>query len=206
MNVYDFDKTIYKYDSSKRFYFFILGKKPILFWHLFVSGFWGLLFACHIIDLRLFKEYLFSIFKHIKDIDVLLKEFWDKEIININEWYFETRKSKDVVCSASPEFLVAEGMKRVNKSVIVIGSKIDKKTGKFEEGAKNCKGEEKVSRLKEAGFSSFECGFGDSKSDVPMISLASNRFRVVKNKVVPFDEKYFEKYDKSTLQIDNNDL
>lgn len=206
MNVYDFDKTIYKYDSSKRFYFFILRKKPLLFFHLFVSGFWGLLLAVHLVELRTFKEYFFSIFRHISNIDLLLKEFWDKEVLNINVWYLKSRKPDDVVCTASPEFLVREGMDRVNKRAIVIGSKIDKKTGKFEENTKNCKGEEKVARLKEAGYTTFQNGYGDSISDVPMLTLCQNRFRVVKSEIVPFEKKYFEKYEKSTLQTEDNSI
>ena len=92
--------------------------------------------------------------------------------------------------------LIKEIAGRINKSSIVICSLIDKKTGLFESGSKNCKGEEKVRRLMDAGYKEFEEGYGDSISDVPMISMSKKHFRVVKDgKIIEFDKKYFEKYE-----------
>ena len=201
MNVYDFDKTIYRFDSSKKFYFYCLKRHKKLFWHIFVSGFWGFLRVCGIIDLFTFKQKFFSFVRHINDIDKEVREFWDDEIININTWYFEKRKKRDVICSASPEFLIKEIAGRINETSIVVCSLIDKKTGLFENNSKNCKGEEKVRRLRDAGFTEFEEGYGDSISDVPMISMSKKHFRVVKDgKIIEFDKKYFEKYEKNKKQ------
>lgn len=193
MNVYDFDKTIYKYDSPTKFYFFCIKRHKKLIFHLFKTAFWGALKGLGIISLQKFKEKFFSFVQKIPNIEQEVKKFWDKEFANINYFYFDKRKKGDVICSASPYFLIEDIAKRVNESSIVICSEIDEKTGKFASGAKNCKGEEKVARLREAGYEKFEQGYGDSKSDIPMLKMCEQPFRIKNGKVTTFNEKYFEK-------------
>lgn len=40
MNVYDFDKTIYKKDSSVQFYLYVIRKKPFIFLSVLGSKLW----------------------------------------------------------------------------------------------------------------------------------------------------------------------
>lgn len=179
MNVYDFDKTIYFYDSAKRFYFFEINRHKKLIFHLFKTGFYGLLKILNIISLKKFKEKLFSFVKKV-DLEKDVLDFWDKEIININNFYILNKKNDDVVCSATPYFLVEGAMKRINKNAKLVCSKIDSKTGLYEENEENCKGEEKVNRLKLEGFTEFNKGYGDSKSDYPMLKMCKEAY-IVKN-------------------------
>ena len=67
MNVYDFDKTIYKKDSTLAFYFFCLRKNPCLLRFLFVQAWYYLLYRLHIVEKKRFKEIFFSFFSAFSD-------------------------------------------------------------------------------------------------------------------------------------------
>lgn len=193
MNLYDFDKTIYKYDSPSKFYFYCIKTHPKIWWHLFVSGFWGFLKSVNIINLSKFKEKFFSFILYLPDYKKDLQLFWDKEIKNVNAWYYEQMKDDDVICSATPRFMMESIIEKLNPKATLVCSEIDIKTAKFLPNETNCKGENKQVKLKNLGFVSFEEGYGDSLSDVPMLKMAKKRFRVVSDgKIVEFDKKFFE--------------
>ncbi len=193
MNIYDFDKTIYRNDCCYKFYFYLIKQKPKLFWHIFKVGYWGFLKIIRIVPLKKFKEKLFSIVKYFPDIKNTVKKFWDNEIININEWYFDKREKDDVICSASPRFILDEIVKRINIDATLICSEIDEKTGLYLDGFENCKGEQKVVYLKQHNYTFFNEGYSDSNSDIPMLKMCKKRYRVTKGKISEFEKKYFEK-------------
>ncbi|NCB48260.1 MAG: haloacid dehalogenase-like hydrolase [Clostridia bacterium] len=193
MNVYDFDKTIYNFDSPSKFYFFCIKRHPKIFWHLFVSAFWGVLKSLRIIDLTRFKEKFFSFVLYLPDYKKDLELFWQKEVENINDWYFEKKQDNDVICSATPRFMMETIVEKINPKATLVCSEIDIKTAKFLPNETNCKGKNKVNKLKELGFVSFKEGYGDSKSDIPMLKMAKKRFQILSGgKVVEFDKKFFE--------------
>jgi len=187
MNLYDFDKTIYKYESSSKYYFFVLRRHPWLFWHLFCVAFWGALSLVKIVKLETFKEHFFSINKHVKDVDDEIKLFWDKQQKNIFSFYYQNLKPNDVICSASPEFLVKEIMSRINPKAVVICSDIDKYTGKFKQGKYNCKAWKKVHYLEEQGFDAFDDGYSDNIVDRPMLCMCKHAYKVKDGKVSVFE-------------------
>ena len=145
LKVYDFDKTIYKGDSSIDFFLFMLKKYPISFFILPITIIYFILYKFKIISKIKFKEKFFSIVKFSKNIDKDIQLFCDSNINKIYNWYRLQMTSSDIVISASPEFLVKKVCEKlVNQKVIA--SVVDKKTGKFI--SKNCYGDEKVNRLK----------------------------------------------------------
>ncbi len=186
MNLYDFDKTIFDGESSSSLYFFLIRRHPQLFFHVFVSAFFSICKGLHIISTKTYKEKTLGILKHIKNPKKEISAFCDKNKNRVFQYYLETMQEDDVVCSASPEFLVKEMMQRINPKATIIASQMNIKTGKFESGFVNCKGEDKIKYLKEKGFSSFDKGFSDSNSDKPMLSLCEQKYRVVKGKIKPF--------------------
>ena len=130
---------------------------------------------------------------HIKDPQKEIELFWDREQKNIFKWYLEQKKPDDVICSASPLYIIEPILKRLNPTAKLVCSDIDMITSRIENGEVNCKGEEKVRRLAELGLTSFENGYSDSKSDVPMLKLCKNKFHITrKGMVEPFNPKYFE--------------
>ncbi len=187
MNLYDFDKTIYPYESTRKFYFFVLKRNKKHFLHIFKVAFWGCLYWLKIINLKKFKERFFSFTKFVPDLEQAVKDFWDKEFFNINYWYFDKRKMGDVICSASPSFLLENIVGKINKDAHLVCTEFDLATQKIV--GENCKGEEKVSRLKALGYMHFKDGYSDSKSDFPMLSLCDNAYKVKKEKITFWHKK-----------------
>lgn len=178
MNVYDFDKTIFKKDSTAQFYFFCLKKDFTLTRYLFKQGFYAILFALKIIKKTAFKEKFYCFFKGIKNIDSYVTEFWNKNIDGMNEWFYSIHREDDVVVSASPEFLIIPACERLGIRC-VIASRVDKRTGKYT--GLNCHGKEKVVRFREVfSDAAIEEFFSDSLSDTPLAEISKKAYLVKK--------------------------
>ena len=203
MNVYDFDKTIYLKESTRKFYFFCLKRNKKHFFHIFKVIFWGFLRGIRVISLKKFKEKFFSFTKFVPDLEKKVEEFWDDEFFNINYWYFEKRKRGDVVCSASPRFLLENIVARINKNAKLVCTEYDIESQKII--GENCKGEEKVKRLKELGYDEFENGFSDSKSDIPMLKMCKKAYKVKKEKVFHWDIEHNKLIEEKPLEIKDKD-
>ncbi|MBR5453500.1 MAG: HAD-IB family phosphatase [Clostridia bacterium] len=176
MNVYDFDKTISFHDSTERFYFFCLKKKPSLVRFLPMQGYYALGFALKLMKKTQFKEKFYRVFSGIPDIDAFVDEFWKENISDIKDWYRKNRRDDDVVISASPEFLLAPICRELGVGTL-IASRVDKKTGKYT--GENCYGEEKVLRYREVfGDSEIDEFYSDSYSDTPLARLAKKAYIV----------------------------
>lgn len=185
MNVYDFDKTIYKSDSTIDFYFFCLRKHPKIIRRLFCQG-WGIVLRFFgKIDTTEMKSRFFSFLPLLPDVENLVEEFWDKNQKKIANWYLEKRKKDDLVISASPEFLLKPICKRLEIAT-PIATRVDIKTGRIE--GKNCKGEEKLRRFLEAYPDvQIEEFYSDSKSDLPLACASKVAFLVKKNQMVSWE-------------------
>lgn len=187
MNIYDFDKTIYRSDSTKDFYFFclkrhpeILKKAPLLVWAF-------ILYMLTIYTKTQFKEKMYTFLTCINDIDREINDFWDLHYENIKDYYKEKYNEDDLVISASPYFLVKEGCKRIGIKN-VIASNVDKNTGRYT--GENCWGEEKVKRFK-SEYPNTECSefYSDSLSDTPLAEIAEKAYIVDGEKLVEW-KKY----------------
>jgi hypothetical protein len=69
MNVYDFDKTIYKDDSSHDFYLFNLKKNPIILIHGIRQLLAFIAYSLHLITKTEMKTIFYTYFKSIKNMD-----------------------------------------------------------------------------------------------------------------------------------------
>ena len=186
MNVYDFDKTIYDGDSTLDFYFFSLKKSPMLirFLPIQIIGFIKYMFGMY--SKLQFKEKFYSFLKGIKDVDSMVELFWNENQDKIKDWYLKSKEESDVIISASPEFLLNTICRRIGIKHL-IASEVNKNTGICE--GENCYGEEKVLRFKKY----FEKGeikkfYSDSLSDAPISLMASERYIVSGNNILPWDQ------------------
>ena len=179
MNLYDFDKTIYLHDSSVRFYLHCLKRKPSISFRLPYQFIAFALWKLKIKDKVYFKEAFFSFLKQIKDVEQEVSCFWDKEEANICRWFTAQKSEDDTVASASPEFLIEPICHRLG--IKCIATQVDPKTGKFL--SPNCYGMEKPVRLNAIGITEADKAYSDSKSDLPMLSMAKEGY-IVKNKSV----------------------
>lgn len=180
-NLYDFDKTIYNGDSSIDFFFYILFRnwKIIKYVPKYIVAVFD--YKTDKISKKEMKEIFFSFLKDIKEIDIYIEKFWTKNYRKIKKWYLLKEHDKDIIISASPEFLIKPIEKKL-KVKAVIATKVDKNTGDFL--SNNCYGEEKVKRLYEIYPKvKIENAYSDSKSDIPILNLAKNKYIVKRNKI-----------------------
>lgn len=189
MNCFDFDKTIYRNDCSIRFYFFCLHRHFFMVFHLISVLCLLIANKLRIINTKKFKEKFFSFLKRIKNVEHLVRKFWDKEIVNVNKFYLAVMKENDVVVSASPEFLVKPAMLRINRKAIVLATKMSAQTGMID--GENLKGVEKVLALKKHFATDeikFDSVYTDSFSDFPILDLGDNKYIICKKftKCVPY--------------------
>lgn len=184
MNAYDFDKTIYKNDSSTDFLIFCILRHPKALRCVpsIITGYvkYFILKKGRKED---FKEKAFSIVKYCsfpKDIE----DFWQKNKSKIKDFYLKQKNEDDVIISASPRFLLAPVCNEL-KVKYLICTEVDENTGEFL--SLNCWGQEKVVRFKnELGNAAVEKFYSDSLSDTPMAKLAKTAYLVKGNKLLPW--------------------
>lgn len=185
INAYDFDGTIYDGDSSFDFYLYSLKRNKLVLLQLPIQLGAAILYLLKIYDKTKFKEKIFSFVKRI-DTDVYVKDFWIKNKSKIKEWYLKQKDTSDVIVSASPEFLLKPLEKEMNFKVI--GTIVNKKTGKFE--SLNCHDFEKIKRYEEQYNKKIKRFYSDSiKADRPMLEYAEEAYLVEKNEITRLDLK-----------------
>lgn len=183
INLYDFDKTIYAGDSSMDFFFWCAMKNPSIYLNLPKMAWAGFKYKLKLIDKTEMKEVIFSFLKKVKDVDKEVELFWEEHKCYIKDFYLKKKHDKDIIISASPEFLL-EGICKELKVKDMIASRVNKKTGNFT--GKNCHGEEKVRRLnKKHGEVEVKEAYSDSKSDLPILKLAKKAYYVKGDKILP---------------------
>ena len=133
-----------------------------------------------------FKEKFYSYLKAIGDIDNLVDNFWSIKEVNIEKWYNLKNHDRDIIISASPEFLLEPICKKL-KVRLLIGSRVDKRTGHYT--GENCFGEEKVVRLnkvlKNYVIKEF---YSDSLTDAPLANLGQKSFIVDKDNIIKWSD------------------
>lgn len=175
MNVYDFDDTIYRGDSTADFVKWSISKKPSLALKLIRGGVAFCGYKANIVSKTYFKEKLYRFLQGIPDIDKWVEEFWQSHFKNIKSWYLAQKREDDVIISASPEFLLLPAIKRLGLSNLM-ASKVDKNTGFYLDI--NCFGAKKVKRFNERFDSGIEEFYSDSVSDLPLAKLANKAYLV----------------------------
>ncbi len=182
MNVFDFDGTIYDGDSSIDFWIFCIKRKPALIRYLSRQLSGALFYKLGKISKEEFKSRYFCFFEGISDIDLCVKEFWDKQQNKIKDWYKTIHKTDDCVISASPAFLLSDICSRLDIKNL-IATKVDKQTGKLI--GKNCHDVYKPLFFRESlGDITIDEFYSDSKSDAPMAKLANKSFLVKNNNIL----------------------
>lgn len=184
VNVYDFDNTILRGDSSARFFAFCLGHYPRMWADVPAQAVNGLLFLLRLKPKQAFKQRMFGFLRTIGDVDAAVDAFWAKNLCRVKPWYREAHRPDDVVISASPEFLIRPACERLGIAC-VIGSPVDRHTGAF--SGPNCHGAEKVRRFREVWpEAQIEAFYSDSHSDDPLAALADAAWLVKGERLLPW--------------------
>lgn len=193
-NVYDFDKTIFDGDSTRKFYFYLLKKYPQISIFLPIQFIYFLPFLFKILPKTTFKQKFYSCFKILNNIDGDVLDFWEKNIYGIKDFYYKNQQESDIIISASPEFLLKPICDKLGIKYL-IASKVDKKTGIY--SGLNCYGEEKVKRLNlEIPNVEINEFYSDSFSDEPLAKLSKKSYIVLGDKLFDWWEykKNIKKY------------
>ena len=175
VNVYDFDDTIYRGDSTIDFWKFCARRHP----KVLLSLPWVGVSFCKYLFGRCgktaFKEVFFSFLRFVPDVEAEVSAFWNEHESKIQLWYLSQKHDSDVIISASPEFLLKPAAERLGVSLIA--SRVDETSGRF--SGENCKGEEKVRRFA-TEYPGVEIGkfYSDSLSDTPLAKLAHEAYIV----------------------------
>ena len=185
INLYDFDGTIYDGDSTRDFFFYELKKHPIIFITIFETGIFALLYILHIVNKTKMKEHFYKFLRYIKNVDAEVISFWRVHDKNIKEFYLKKNHDKDIIISASPEFLLKPIANKL-KVKDLIASRVDKQTG-ITSGL-NCHDVEKVRRLNEIydDYKVMECYTDSVKSDKAILDLAKKKFIVKGQNIIEY--------------------
>jgi len=184
MNVYDFDNTILRGDSTARFYAYCMLHYPKMWLDIPGQAVNGLLFALKIRKKQDFKQRMLAFLTKIGDVDAAVEAFWAKNFCRVKPFYAKTQREDDVVISASPEFLVKPACDRLGIRVCM-GSPVDRHTGVF--SGKNCHGAEKVRRFREVfPDAQIDDFYSDSYSDDPLAQIAKHAFLVRGDELLPW--------------------
>ena len=182
MNVYDWDNTIYRQDSTANFILWLYVHRPLTLLSLPRTIVCGIAYGLKIMPKLRFKENLYHMFVFVKDIDQATDTFVASHMNHVKEFYLKNQKEDDVVISASPEFTIKRFCKQLGIKN-VMASVVDPKTGKYT--GINCHGEEKVRRFKElypnAEVDEF---YSDSLTDAPLANLAKKAYLVKEDKIL----------------------
>ena len=185
MNVFDFDNTLLRGDSSARFFGYCLLHHPRMWRDIPGQVVNGLLFLLKRRDKRAFKQRMFHFLTLIGDVDRAVDAFWQRNLPRLKAWYPPLHREDDVVVSASPEFLIRPACEHLGIRVM-IGSPVDKRSGTFL--GPNCQGREKVTRFRARfpgqGIDKF---YSDSHADDPLAALAREAFLVKGERLVKWD-------------------
>lgn len=181
MNVYDFDNTIYKGDSTADFYLFSLKRHPSI-----IKFFPSLIKA--VVKFYVLKkgtktemkEVMYRFLTKINP-EFDIKMFWDTHEKNIKSWYLKQKQNSDIIISASPEFLLKPICERLGINNLT-ASKVDVYTGKY--SGINCHGEEKVRLFFENYGGVIDEFYSDSYSDSPLAEISKKAFMVKGGKIV----------------------
>ncbi|MFX0548839.1 HAD-IB family hydrolase [Hathewaya histolytica] len=197
--IFDVDFTLTKKETLLEFYKFMLKKHPKFLIYIPRTVFSGLFYVLKFHDEKKTKEIFTRFIRGIREEDMedIVKEFYEKVLCRIIykdsiDMIAKLKKEgcKVILISASPEFYLKSlyNIKEVDK---IIGTRISKKDGIYQnklEG-ENCKGEEKVRRLKsyikekniDVDFKNSYM-FSDSLADLPLFKLVGKPYLINYNK------------------------
>jgi len=185
IDVYDFDGTIYDGDSTADFVLFCLRRHPGMIAAAPAIGSAALRLAMKKIDLTQFKSALFGVMTKYMDLGSEAELFWQsgKTQAKLGAWFKDTpRDLPIVIASASPEFELCHAAKILGVTNL-IGTRADGETGQLI--GKNCKGAEKISRIREAmGEYTVRAMYtDDAKADGPLLAIAQEKYIVTHGSV-----------------------
>lgn len=179
MQVFDFDKTIYKRISSLEFAIEAIMKEPSLLKYSPLVVDTMVRYFTDKLNLEGINELVLDYIKVVTDrrelIDKISLTFWNENRLKrLNKNVLKLVNKEDVICSTSPSFII-DGVKNVIPTKNIITTTLDFDTGKLFLNYK----ENKVKRIKELYPNTIiDALYTDSYSDKPLMDISNNVFLV----------------------------
>lgn len=182
VNVYDFDHTIYDGDASFDFILYCLLRYPKAWRFLPLQFIAVVRYALGQWSRKQVKQAAFSFLRVLPDTESTVATFWHTHSQKIKPWYRQQKQASDLIISASPAFLLQPIAHELGIAA-PIATIMDPKTGMI--SGENCRAAEKVARLRtyDPELTIASC-YSDSRSDAPLLKLATNAYLVKKHNVV----------------------
>ena len=185
IDVYDFDGTLYDGDSTADYVLFCLRRHPSLVLVLPRVIAAAARLAIRRIGLTEFKSALFGAMSRRIDLEAEAERFWRdaRTRKKLGAWFNGTPRDLPIVlASASPEFELRHAAAILGVGTL-IGTRCEQGTGRLI--GRNCKGEEKISRIREAvgEFTVRAMYTDDAKADAPLLAIAKERYLVTHGSV-----------------------
>lgn len=184
--LFDFDGTLYKYDSILSFCLYYYQQKPQRIWRVIMQVYAWVLWKSKRINTSTFKSKFICFIARdsAQEVQRMAAQFWEnKETFNEELMLALKRCQEDSLCvvvvSASPDLFILPACEKLGiKHVISTTLRI------HEDGytlGTNCRGSEKIIRLREV-FPTQGIGqaYSDNNDDLPLLHAAENGF-LVKN-------------------------
>lgn len=186
VDLFDFDKTVYRGDCSFDFYIYCLRYRPQIARFLPVQLWHWALYWLGAEDRVSVRSTFFHFLKEVDNVERHTQKFWQKNRHKITFPHSDQRHDiARIIISASPEFLLSPLAKEIDAKLI-IATQVDMRSGKLT--SSYCYGHEKVVRfLAEARDATVRAAYSDSLSDLPMLQLADKAYIVRRHKVIPLE-------------------
>lgn len=190
MNLFDFDNTIYKGESSFGYYWFCVKHHPKLLRFVFVVLFCLVKYKLCIISeekfMELCRKYVRDFVNGCPDAQELAEMFWEKNFKKIKKFYLDIKNEDDVIVSASFGFILRPAMSRLGIKNLIC-SEVDLNTCEINQ---ICFRKNK----KQLFYESFkgekiENFYTDSLNDAALLKEAKNGYIVKGDKIKKWSEK-----------------
>lgn len=184
--LFDFDGTLYKYDSLLSFCLYYYQQKPFRVWRVTMQVYAWILWKFKRINTSTFKSKFICFIGRdsAREVQRLASQFWEnKEAFNEDLMIALKRCQSESMCvvvvSASPDLFIFPACEKLGITHVISTT-----LSIHEDGytlGKNCRGSEKIMRLKEVfPTQRIVRAYSDNLDDVPLLQAAENGY-IVKN-------------------------
>ena len=188
MNIYDFDDTIYDGDTNNDIIKFFMKSFPFKVGRsLRKAKKLNKKYKKGKIPFEDVKSAMYSFLGDIPNVNDYINKFVLMNMNKIKPWYLKNKRDNDVIVTASYDLWIRPFCNKLGIKY-VIATRCDE-NGKIM--GKNCKGIEKVNRLKyHLPNIKFMNAYSDSASDIPMLEFAENGYVVEGNNIFKYEKGY----------------
>ncbi|WP_410512284.1 HAD family hydrolase [Paenibacillus sp. BR2-3] len=189
--LFDVDKTIIFNDSMFSFLLYGLKKKPASLHWVFLAGLYSVLYKLNLMSAEHAKSAFFGFIKYLDEKD--LKQFFDTKLKPriysqaLKEMRYRKQEGYHILLVTASPAAYMKYFNELNEVDSVIGTELTIKEGRYTGTIKgnNCKGEEKVVRIKHylaekkiTPDYNNSCAYSDSLSDMPMLTLVKHSYLI----------------------------